>query len=111
MATKPISKFTIMKKTIYCVCWRWFDENGNEILPRKCCTHSWFTSYRKARINFEEQQRVLYGNYPERRLECDSPKDGWSPDDGTYELSAVKIYAIPSEKSHLRLVLAATDMN
>lgn len=99
-----------MAKSIYCVYWRWFDENGNE-LPRRCVTHAWYSSYRKARIEFEEQQRVLYGNYPERRLENDSPKMGWSNDDGTYELSAVKIYAKNGEQSYLRLVFAATNCN
>ena len=104
---KPIVIFT-MAKSIYCVYWRWFDANGNE-LPRKCVTHAWFSSYRKARIEFENQQRVLYSNYPERKFEEDHVM-GWSTDDGTYELSSVKIYARPNEREYLRLVLAAADL-
>lgn len=98
-----------MIKSIYCIYWRWFDANGNE-LERRCSTHAWFSSYRKARAEYEKQKLVLYGNYPDRRLENDSPKMGWSNDDGTYELEAVKIYAHIGEQDHVRLVLAATNL-
>lgn len=99
-----------MAKSIYCVYWRWFDANGNE-LPRRCVTHAWFSSYRKARMEYKKQMQILYGNYPERQVVNDAPKSGWSNDDGTYELEAVKICARTSELDHLRLVLAATNLN
>ena len=97
-------------KTIYCVYWRWFDESGHE-LPRRCVTHAWFSFYRKATSEFEKQRGILYGNYSDRHLEPDTPNMDWSNDDGTYELSAIKIYAHEGEKSYLRLVLAATNLN
>ena len=98
-----------MNKSIYCVYWRWFDENGNE-LPRKCVTHGWYQSYRKAKTEFDKQAMNLYANYPERTVRSASPRIGWSVDDGSYELEAVRIYAHTNEESHIRLVLAATDL-
>ena len=98
-----------MDKHAYCVYWRWFDEEGNE-LERRCVTHSWFTSYRKAQKEFDKQKEVLYGNYPDRHVESDGIRLGWSLDDGTYELSAVKIFARNGEQAYLRLVLACTPL-
>ena len=97
-----------MTKSIYCVYWRWFDQNGNE-LPRKCVTHHWHTSYRRARKDFDEQMNILYSNYSDRYLEPEAPNMDWSKDDGTYELTVVKIFAHKGEREHLRLVLAAAN--
>lgn len=72
-----------MNKSIYAVYWRWYDGQGKEILPRTCVTHSWHSSYRKAKAAFDKQKEILYGNYPERKVEHDPVRHGWSTDDGT----------------------------
>lgn len=99
-----------MAKSIYCVYWRWFDENNKE-LERRCVTHSWYLSFRKAKEEFEKQRHNLYSNYPDRREENSTPNIGWSKDDGTYELCAVNIHAKKEEQSHIRLVLASANLN
>lgn len=99
-----------MNKSIYCVKWAWFDENG-ERLPSRCVTHAWFTSSRKALKEFESQRKILYSNYSDRKIEGESPNMDWSPEDGTYELQVVRIHAHQNERSYIRLVLAATNLN
>lgn len=98
-----------MTKSIYCVYWRWFDKDGKE-LPRKCVTHSWYKSYRKAKKEFDKQSKMLFANYPGRKTETIPPMLGWSVDDGTYEIQAVKIHAKIGDQEYIRLILAATNI-
>ena len=95
-----------MKKTVYCVKHIWLDRDGAKI-PSKCVTHSWHTSYRKARAEYEKRLELLYSNYNDRTVKPVSVNIGYCPDDGTYELSAAIITA---EGSGFRVSLAAVDM-
>lgn len=99
-----------MRKSIYCVKHEWFDEDGNK-LESKCVTHAWFSAYTKAVDEYEGRLVNLYDKvYPERRVERISPATGFSPVDGTYELSAACVYAKPNERSHIRVALCAADL-
>lgn len=103
------SQFT-MAKSIYCVKHEWFDEDGNK-LESRCVTHAWFSSYTKAVDEYESRLTNLYDRvYPNRRVERISPATGFSTVDGTYELSAAKVYAKPEEKSCIRVALCAVDL-
>lgn len=98
-----------MSKTIFCVRHEWYDENGFR-LESRCVTHTWHTCYRKAAIEYAKRLEILYANYPERRVERDQVSPGFSVNDGSYELSASRVYAKADERSCIRVALAAVDV-
>lgn len=97
-----------MSKSIFCVKHEWFDADGNK-LESRCCTHTWHTSYRKASVEYAKRTENLYSNYPGRVVKRDAPDARWSPNDGSYELSASRVYD-GDGKSYIRVVLAAVDV-
>lgn len=98
-----------MSKSIYCVKHEWFDRNCHK-LPKLIVTHTWHTSYRKAEKEFEHRLRILYANYDERHVERAAPNLEFCPDDGSYEISAARVYATFDKPDHIRVSLCAVDL-
>lgn len=90
--------------------WLWFDENGNEIPNKNINTHTWYSSYRKAEKAYEKAIETLYSHREDRVVEQTGQEQGFSPHDGSYELSATKIHYNAEDKSYIRVILAAVDV-